>query len=202
MGGVALEQRLGSNTWVGVTGQWLSSDVERQVGALEFGLPLTSGSARQKLDYEERSVSAYVYRLLGDEWSMGARYRLSHADFDQPFIDLPSSAFPSPPFESQSVSALLHQARAFVQFQHPGGFFASGEALWTSQHNHGYVPDIPGDDFWQFNLYAGYRLPNRRAELRLGLLNIADQDYRLNPLNLSEVLPRARTLAVSLKLNF
>jgi hypothetical protein len=37
-----------------------------------------------------------------------------------------------------------------------------------------------GDDFWQHNVWSGYRFPRRRAELRLGVLNLADQDYRLN----------------------
>lgn len=202
MGGISVEQRLTSNTWAGVTAEWLASDLERTVGTLEFGIPIAAASARQKLDYEERSLSAHLFQLLGQEWSLGVRYRLSQAALDQPFLDLPASAFPSPPFGSSSVTALQHQARMFVQFQHPGGFFALAEGLWQQQHNRGYLPDLPGDDFWQFNLHAGYRLPNRRAELRVGLLNLADQDYRLNPLNLTEVLPRTRTLAVSLKLNF
>jgi hypothetical protein len=38
--------------------------------------------------------------------------------------------------------------------------------------------------------------------MRVGLLNITDQDYRLNPLNLYRELPRERTLAASLKFNF
>ena len=76
------------------------------------------------------------------------------------------------------------------------------EALWYRQQNFDYTPDLPGDQFWQFNVYAGYRWPNRRAEVRVGLLNITDRDYRLNSLNLTETLPRERTLALSLKLNF
>jgi outer membrane receptor protein involved in Fe transport len=74
--------------------------------------------------------------------------------------------------------------------------------LWTGQSNYHYDPDIPGDDFWQFNLFAGYRFPRRRAELTFGLLNLTDQDYRLNPLNLYLELPRQRTLLVSLRFNF
>jgi len=54
-----------------------------------------------------------------------------------------------------------------------------------------------GDHFWQVNLYAGYRFLQRRVELMLGLLNLADRDYQLNPLTLYQELPRARTLAVS-----
>jgi hypothetical protein len=82
------------------------------------------------------------------------------------------------------------------------GFFAEGEALWFNQSNEGYTPDEPGDDFWQFNLYAGYHFPRRKAEVTLGLLNLAGQDYNLNPLNIYNELPRARTLAVSLQFNF
>ena len=202
MAGVSIERRVTSNTWVGVTGEWLTSEVNRSIGAFDFGLPLTSRSARQRLEYEERSLSAYVYQLVGQDWSFGGRYRISHAQYDDPFTDLPASTFPAPPFESSSVSSQLHEVRLFAQFQHPAGFFASAESLWRRQHNYGYAADLPGDNFWQFNLYAGYRLPNRRAEIRLGLLNLANQDYRLNPLNLTDVLPRSRTLAVSLRLNF
>ena len=61
---------------------------------------------------------------------------------------------------------------------------------------------MPGDDFWQFNLYAGYRFLQRRAEARVGLLNLGDQDYRLNPLTLYNELPRQRELTVSFKFNF
>jgi hypothetical protein len=59
------------------------------------------------------------------------------------------------------------------------GFFAQFQALWNRQSNQGYVPDIPGDDFWQLNVFVGYRFPRRKAELMIGLLNIANQDYRL-----------------------
>ena len=49
---------------------------------------------------------------------------------------------------------------------------AQNASLWTQQSNRGYTTDIPGDDFWQHNIYAGYRFLGRRAEARVGLLNI------------------------------
>ena len=57
-------------------------------------------------------------------------------------------------------------------------------------------------DFWQHNLLAGYRFPRRYAEITLGLINLFDTDYRLSPLNLHPDLPRGRTLAAGLRLNF
>ena len=89
-----------------------------------------------------------------------------------------------------------------ANYNHPCGFFAQGEALWYAQTNKGYTPGEPGDDFWQFNAYVGYRFLRRKAEVTLGLLNFTDQNYSLNPLNLYNELPRSRTLAVRLQLNF
>ena len=66
----------------------------------------------------------------------------------------------------------------------------------------GYAIDRPGDEFWHFNLFAGYRFPRRRAEILIGLLNVTDQDYRLNPLTLYDELPRERTLMARFQFNF
>ena len=48
----------------------------------------------------------------------------------------------------------------------------------------------------------GWRLPQRRAEFRLALLNLTDENYNLNPLTLYRELPRERTLAASFKFYF
>jgi hypothetical protein len=102
----------------------------------------------------------------------------------------------------QRTEGILHQLDLTAIYNHPSGFFAEGEALWFAQSNDGYKPDESGDEFWQFNMFAGYRSPHRKAELSVGLLNIAGQDYNLNPLNIYNELPRTRTLAVRLQVNF
>jgi outer membrane receptor protein involved in Fe transport len=96
----------------------------------------------------------------------------------------------------------LQQIRLQGLFQHPSGFFSSAEALWHAQSNHGYTPSLEGDDFWQFNIYAGWRFARRHAEVRLGVLNATDQNYRLNPLNLTADLPRERTFTVRFRFYF
>ena len=116
---------------------------------------------------------------------------------------LPASAVAYGGFHrQQELEATLHQVNLFALFNHPSGVFAQFDSLWTAQSNHGYDPDIPGDDFWQFNFQVGYRFPRRQAEVRLGVLNLTDQDYRLNPLNLTSELPRERTLLASLRFSF
>ena len=52
------------------------------------------------------------------------------------------------------------------------------------------------------NSDAGYLFGRWQAQVQIGLLNVADQNYHLNPLNLYTELPRHRTLAASLQFYF
>jgi outer membrane receptor protein involved in Fe transport len=102
----------------------------------------------------------------------------------------------------QHLEGVLQQLSLLAIFNHPLGFFAEGESVWYGQSNSGYLSTEPGDNFWQFNAFAGYRFPKRRAELMIGLLNITDQNYRLNPLNIYDELPRERTFLLRVRFNF
>jgi len=147
-------------------------------------------------------VTFTLNQLIGDYWSVGGQYRLTRAELSRDFVDIPDSAFVLDFDPRQTLESVLHQLNLFCIFNHPSGFFSQIDAIWSSQSNRGYTPDEPGDDFWQFNLFAGYRFPRRNAEIRVGLLNLTDQNYRLNPLTLYNELPRERTLTVRLQLNF
>ena len=83
----------------------------------------------------------------------------------------------------------------------PNGIFARWQSDWYHQNNSGYTPALADSNFWQHNFFIGYRLPRSRMEITAGILNIFDQNYRLNPLNLHADLPRGRTFATSLQLN-
>ncbi|MCZ7637488.1 MAG: hypothetical protein M5U12_16515 [Verrucomicrobia bacterium] len=73
---------------------------------------------------------------------------------------------------------------------------------WRQQDNGGYDPNLPGEDVTQLSFYAGYRFARRRCEARVGVVNITDEDYRLNPLSFYAELPRERMLYAALKLEF
>jgi outer membrane receptor protein involved in Fe transport len=89
-----------------------------------------------------------------------------------------------------------------LSYNHPRGFLAQFQALWNLQSNQGYQPDEPGDEFWQLNAFVGYRFLHRKVEVRVGLLNLTDQDYRLEPLTLYSELPRERTFVARLQFHF
>ena len=201
----SFEQKIKARTFFAVSVEDLSSEVDRTVGVIESVVSLTPFSAtstREQLDFRERSLFVTLNQLVGDEFSMGARYRLSYAELEDRFPDIPATArfFSFEP--KQNVEARLHQLHLFLAYNHPSGFFGNTGAVWSKQANYGYTPERPGDDFWQFNIEAGYRFFRRRVEVRVGLLNITDQDYQLNPLNLTAELPRDRTFAASLRFNF
>ena len=202
---LGMDQSFASGTYLGIEAGLLRSDGAREVGALTNSgiapVPDTPTATGQDLEYEEGGLAAYAAQLLGEGFSLGARYRLSRATLETRFPALPDTALGLEEVE-QDEAAMLHHLVLSLGYQHPSGFFAQAETDWYSQSNTGYNPDRPGDDFWQQHLWLGWRFPRRHAELRLGVLNLTDTDYRLNPLNLYREPPRHRTLAVDLRLNF
>jgi tetratricopeptide (TPR) repeat protein len=191
--GASLEQRLGTGTYLTVGVERLGSEAARILGTREVTLSgLTSGGESQVLDFEERTALVTLNQLVGRDLAFGATYRLSKATLDD--------AFEGSPFrETESV---LHQLELQARLNHPSGFFALAEAIWTRQSNHGYSPDRPGDDFWHLNALAGWRFHHRALELSAGFLNLTDADYRLNPLNAYRQPYRDRTFTMSLRFDF
>jgi hypothetical protein len=61
---------------------------------------------------------------------------------------------------------------------------------------------VNDESVWQHHAWIGHRFFARRAEIRLGLLNLTGTDYRLNPLNDYGRPTRHRTAVISLRLEF
>ncbi len=205
---ISIEQKFPTGTYLGISGEILNSTVRRIAGTfddlpdeLDYAIP---SGLRENLDFQEKSLQFTANQLLDKEWALGARYRLSQAVLNDNFVDVPNSVpagFVN--FQPrQRTEGILHQLDLSAIYNHSSGFFAEGQALWFAQHNAGYTPAEPGDAFWQLNTFIGYRSPRRKAEVTLGLLNLTDQNYQLNPLNVYNEQPRARTLVVRVKFNF
>jgi hypothetical protein len=202
-----LDQKFSTGTYLGAEGQVLASEGRRTVGAVTSDQPFTEPdqpfALRQRLSYEERAVVLTANQLLGDYFSVGAKYRLADADLHARYTNLR----PGLPNFSQvrlrrDESALLQQVNLFVVFNHNSGLFSEWHSVWHHQNNDGSTPSLGGENFWQHHAFLGYRFPRRHVELRVGVLNLTDEDYRLNPLNLYAELPRERTYTVSAKVNF
>ena len=205
---LSLEQKFSTGTYLGISSEILNSTVNRVDGVFNyypfvFVDPVPAG-LNENLDYSEETLLVTANQLLGRDWSLGARYRLSQAVLNDNFPDVPASPsfIVNPIIPSQRTKGVLQQLSLSAIYNHPCGFFAQGEANWYDQSNSGYNPAEPGGDFWQLNAFAGYRFLHRKGQVTLGILNLTGQNYSLNPLNLYNELPRSRTLLVSLQLNF
>ena len=193
-------------------GALLKSKVSRQDGAFEFndqGGPLPASIA-ENLDFTEWSVTGSAHQLIGRDWTLGAIYRLSHAELQDDFPEISQDAIDSGAgitgqntFSAHNNSrALLHTLDLQAVWRHPSGFFGGVDAVWTHQDNGGDAAALAGADFWQVNLQVGKRFFHRHAELSAGILNLTGQDYRLNPLNLHSETPRNRVFYTQLKFQF
>ncbi len=201
---IAFDQSFKRGTYFGLEAERLSSDGHRTVGVLTNSNPFilapdSPSSTKQTLEFHESTFSAYAAQLLGESFSVGARYRISDVHYETHFPQI-ASGTPGLRNLSADEEALLHQLALTANFNHRSGAFAQWESLWLHQQNNSAA--FRDDDFWQHNFFVGYRFPRRYAEVRLGILNLTDTDYRLNPLNLHTSLPRERTFVTSLRLSF
>lgn len=188
--GLELERALSRDTHLAVWGNWRRARVQRDLGAYDLSQqPYHGTNLSERLRFEEQSAGLDVHHLLGQEFSVAASYQFGAARLRRIYAAVPSENLHSSYLQQLSLAGHLH---------HPFGFFASALAGWNQQN-----PSAgPTEGFWQFDLYAGFRFPRRRAEIRLGLLNLGDQSYRLDPLNDWVERPRERTFTARFQFQF
>lgn len=204
--GAALDVKLKTRTYLGVQAELLNSEVSREIGVFDSpgGAPpppssTLPSSTPEHLSYDEFSVAATVNQLIAGNWSLGAQYRFTHSELHSTLPDIPTSVYAG---ADRQGSANLQRAMVFVLFNHPSGFFARGDVQWYHQDNFGYPPALASADFFQGNIFVGYRLKRQHGEVSVGVLNLNDTDYHLNPLNLYSELPRERVFVARLRFNF
>ena len=81
---------------------------------------------------------------------------------------LPNGVLTNNFLTSQHSEAILNQVDLLMVYNHPCGFFAQADAHWYFQNNSDQVSTEPGQDFWQLNVFVGYRFLHRKAEVTLG----------------------------------
>ena len=205
--GLSLEGVLPSRTWWGLRVQNISQEVDRERGIFSgfqnsfafFDLSpvFFPDSTSERLEYDELQFTATLNHLIGDEWALGVRYRLTDSNFYQEFPELNRD------FEQ---SALLHEATISLDWNSPTGFFGRLDGSWYHQDLDGSFDssgaELVGDSFIQANVNLGYRFNDNTAEVGLSVLNVFDQDYELSSLNPFLELPRERTFVVQCRYAF
>lgn len=217
--GLSAEGRLPTRTWWGVSAGMFEQQVDRSLGIFTGynGIPAPSGpvyfadQTREKLDYQETWLNITVNQLLGDQFAVGASWNLTRSELETSRPEL------RPLMTDLTDIATLGTISLFSDWNSPSGFFAHVEANAFSQDldrddshlvvNRDADPsnDVKprsGDDFIQFNAWAGYRFNDNLCELVVGVMNIGDSDYQLSPLNPYAAIARDRTFFASLRVSF
>jgi Tfp pilus assembly protein PilF len=200
--GAALDLKLGTHTYAGITLEQLNCLVNREDGYFfaEGGyLPYRTSSTPERLDYTERDLKFTLNQLVGSEVVLGASYDLIDARLLDTLPDISTSVLPSAVLQEHGT---LHEVTGYAALNHPSGFFARAETQWYGQYNTGYTPEEPWQPFFQHNLYLGWRFYDRHAEVEFGLLNLIGHDYHLSPLTVYSELPRSRVYEVLVKFEF
>jgi tetratricopeptide (TPR) repeat protein len=212
--GLTVEGRLPTRTWWAAGVTVIEQDVDRTLGAFDgydFTLfPISPayfpGGLDQSLAYQENIVTATVNQLVGNQFAVGAGYRATRSSLRTTLPEIPVDLTAA---ADTLDEATLHELLVHADWNSPHGWFARLEARWFKQDLHDSprytTPDgLPaeGDDFWQFNAFAGYRFNRNLCEISAGVLNIAGTDYALSPLNQHEELVRRPTLVLQCRLGF
>jgi outer membrane receptor protein involved in Fe transport len=207
LAGVGVDGRIGTSTFLGIQVEWLAEQVERERGAYSFqnapgspsGVEIRAGDTPEELDYVEPSLTVYVNQLLSDAWALGIAYRFTHSELESSLPEVPTPVF-SRAFIRQEAD--YHELRLQPRWNHSSGWFAAAEALWRQQDYQSTAAALHEESFWQFNVFAGYRLKRQRGELTVGVLNLFDQDYQLHPLSPYLDLPRQRALYFNARFSY
>jgi tetratricopeptide (TPR) repeat protein len=195
--GIAADIKLPADFYLGITAQRIDSEVTQDLGSFDvFAAPvLVPSDFELQYEFQEDVVDFDLSKLIGEWFTVGLGYQYRKSILDWIIPEDTSRNF--------SQSADLHRWRANVLFNHPTGFYAGAETIWFVQDNDGYGRARPNEQFQHLNVILGYRFWENRGDVRVGLLNLTDDDYRLNPLSVySSTLPRERVYSLSVKLEY
>jgi outer membrane receptor protein involved in Fe transport len=170
------------------------------IGDPDNFLPPTDGLISENVKFHENAVEMSIHQLLFGGWSFGAEYRASYARLERRYPDYIGNAVGLD--EETDWRGWLHTVTLNALYRHHSGIFARSDAMFFAQNREQDSVSLDGDSFWQINFLGGYRFSRQGAEISIGVLNLLDRDYRLDPINHYADLPRSRTVYTRLSIDF
>lgn len=210
--GMIIDGALPTRTWWSVSYEALTEKVRRTVGAFDvlaapvfpYGVAILPASTAERLDYREDVFAAGLNQLIGTEIAIGGNYRRTRAELRQVFSQVPVALAAG---ADGTTEGLLHVLTLNVNWNLASGWFARVEAdSYWQQTRRSFggqrVPSEPDQDFWLSHAHLGFRFHRNSRDVSVGMLNLADRDYKLNTLTYTHELPHRRTLVLRCRLGF
>ncbi|HEV7925114.1 MAG TPA: TonB-dependent receptor, partial [Verrucomicrobiae bacterium] len=199
--GLGAEHKFPTRTYLDIEAQLLTSRGNQLIGAWSSSpipVPTAVADLPQTQYFQEKDAFVSLSQLISKELSVGARYSLTSVDLSTHLTLPPGTS--DPQLYNLHENSTLNEVSLFADFAAPCGFFSQFQANWWDQFNT--LPGEGGDHFWQFNFYAGYRFPRRHIEVSVGVVNIGNQDYNIDPVTYFLEQAHSRTFVANLKFNF
>ncbi|NIB42541.1 TonB-dependent receptor [Pseudomaricurvus alkylphenolicus] len=158
----------------------------------------------KQLDYREHSFSLEANQLLGDRWSVAARYRFVRSTLEEKIQGL-SVAATNPDLGSLAATrteADLHSVKLSLAYHHPAGFFFAANSARYRPGDSGFYTREQASDFTSSDVKVGYRSPAQRWQVELRVDNLENADPLINALIPRENIKSRRTARVAVKLNW
>lgn len=206
--GLGIDHNFPTGTYLDLEGHLLTSTGNQLIGAYAGTLAdVAAGSLPisqfpQTQYFQEKDVFASASQLIGNDLSVGVRDSLTAVDLSvHDFSPTTGETFP------QHENSTLNEVTLFGNYYLPCGFFSSFQANYWIQDNADNDfsvtgPEPSGEHFWQLNLYGGYRFPRRHVELLVGVVNMLNQDYNIDPVTYFLEQAHTRQYTASLKFTF
>jgi Tfp pilus assembly protein PilF len=199
--GIGADHKFSTGTYVDAEAEFLTSEGNQQIGSYYDPSPGSQVLSQlgQTQYFREQDAFVSINQLLGRNFSVGARDQVTAVDLTADFYS-PGNGLTYP----QHQNSTLNEASFYGNFYEPCGFFTQAEVNWWNQDNtlNALGAAEPNSEFWQVNVYAGYRFPRRHIELAIGGLNLFNHNYNIDPVTYFLEQAHNRTFVASCKFTF
>ena len=199
---IGVDLRLPTQTYLSFEGISLASRLNQTSGYFQYRLPPPSvqkqyytipASYSQEHRYLEQGIRFTANQILAEEWFAQGSYQFTQNKLDSNTTNIPNYTDDLP------AEANLNSIRGSLLYQRKDGWFTRASAIWHIQDRQ-MMKISDHEDFFQINLFFGYRLSRHRGEMTIGILNLNDKNYGLSPLTPYEELPRERMIYLRIRL--
>ena len=160
--GLGFDHIFPTQTYINAEAQLLNSSSSELLGAVDqttLGAQ-TPTNFVHNVTLHERNLYLNLNQLLGDEFSVGASYRLTLARLNS-YDHLPNI---SPAITRLNIrtseDSTLNQLTLFANYYLPCGFFSRAEVTWWRPIRRRFRRQPGnGSTLWEANIFAGYRFP-------------------------------------------
>jgi hypothetical protein len=138
------------------------------------------GLIEEQVNFREYAMDISAHQLVGNELSFGVQYRLAYARLKRSFPEYQGVGYGGVD-DNSNWQGWLHTLSLTGLYRHPCGIFAETPPCSSLRTEAG-RPPCP--EKWSGSQSLHWiPVSRQKAEISVGVLNLLDNDYQLDPIN-------------------